>query len=234
MPGKLYLIPKTIGNTATNKVLPHYNHEIINALNEFIVEDARTARRFLKASGYEGSLDNLMLHVLNKHTLQEEIPGFLENCLAGKDIGLMSEAGLPCIADPGNVVVSLAHQKGIQVIPLVGPSSILLALMASGFNGQQFAFHGYLPIPLKDKEKKIREMERSIYRLDQTQIFMEAPYRNNKLLDNLLNTCQPDTVLCIAASLTTEEEYIKTLPIKNWAKKKPDLHKKPALFLLYK
>lgn len=233
-PGILYLLPKTIGDSPTNSVLPDQNLNIINSLYEFIVEDARTARRFLKAAGYSNSLNELTLHLLNKHTATDDIPGFLKNCLGGINIGLMSEAGVPCIADPGHEVVSIAHQKGISVKPLIGPSSIILALMASGFNGQQFVFNGYLPIQFKEKQKKIMDMERAAYQQNQTQLFMEAPYRNNKLFETLIQVCQSDTKLCIAASLTTPDEFILTLPIYLWKKKKPALHKKPAIFLIYR
>jgi len=232
--GSLYLIPVDLGSENTNDVLPSGNFEKIEGLDEFIVENVRSARRFLRTAGYNKNFDEVTFHVLNKHTTDEEIPGFLANAEMGRDLGLLSEAGTPCIADPGQVVVKYAHEKGIQVRPLVGPSSILLALMASGFNGQNFVFHGYLPIERKQRMQKIREMELDIYRKEQTQIFMETPYRNSPLLEDLLKTCSNETMLCIASNITCNNEFILTRSIAHWKNQVPNLDKQPTVFLLYK
>ncbi|TVQ89035.1 MAG: SAM-dependent methyltransferase [Bacteroidetes bacterium] len=232
--GSLYLIPVGLGSENINDILPKGNYDKIKGLDEFIVENVRTARRFLRTAGFNKSFDEITFHILNKHTPDEEIPGFLKNAEMGKNIGLLSEAGVPCIADPGQVVVKYAHEKGIRVKPLVGPSSILLALMASGFNGQNFVFHGYLPIETKHRIQKIREIEQDIYRKEQTQIFMETPYRNNALIEDLINTCKPDTMLCIASNITCNNEIIMTRNVLDWKNQLPNLDKQPTVFLLYK
>lgn len=232
--GKLILIPVSLGSENIDKEIPPGNMEIINKLDEFIVENIRTARRSLKAMGYTNDFDTVKFHILDKHTPPEDIPGFLNNAINGKNTGLLSEAGSPCIADPGQQVVKYAHSKSIKVVPLVGPSSILLALIASGFNGQNFIFHGYLPIDKKQRIRKIKEIEQDTIRNDRTQVFMETPYRNNALLDDLIRNSGPSTQLCIASDLTTEQEYIKTLGIEEWKKNLPDLNKRPTIFLIYK
>ncbi len=232
--GKLYLIPSTIGDTEVNKVLPSFNIEIINKIETFIVEELRTARRFLKKSGILKPIDDLTFYILNEHTKSDEIYNYLEVIDKGYNIGLLSEAGVPCIADPGADIVRIAQQKNIEIIPLVGPSSILLSLMASGFNGQNFSFLGYLPIDKKLRFDKIREIERNVYQNNQTQIFIEAPYRNNQLLEALLSSCRNETLLCVACDLTLSGEYIKTRSIADWKKQKFDFHKKATVFLIYK
>jgi len=232
--GKLFLIPVSLGSEAVDKEIPAANSLIINQLDEFIVENTRTARRSLRAMGYTKDFDSVKFHILDKHTLPEDIPGFLNNAVDGKNIGLLSEAGSPCIADPGQQVVKYAHNKKITVVPLVGPSSILLALIASGFNGQNFIFHGYFPIEKKQRIRKIKEIEQDAIRNDRTQIFMETPYRNNALLEDLVKNTLPSSLLCIASDLTTEQEFIKTLSIEEWKKKLPDLNKRPTIFLIYK
>jgi 16S rRNA (cytidine1402-2'-O)-methyltransferase len=184
--------------------------------------------------GYTNDFETVKFHILDKHTPPEDIPGFLKNAVDGKNTGILSEAGSPCIADPGQQVVKLAHIMSITVVPLVGPSSILLALIASGFNGQNFIFHGYLPIDKKQRIRKIKEIEQDAIRNDRTQIFMETPYRNNALLDDLIRNSGISTLLCIASDLTTEEEFIKTLSIEEWKKNLPDLNKRPTIFLIYK
>lgn len=234
MKGKLYLIPALLGDSQPNYSIPSGLLNIINSLDEFIVENERTARRYLKSLGYEKPLQELILHPLNKHTELEEIPSFLKNAETGKNIGLLSEAGTPAIADPGADIVTIAHTKGIQVIPLVGPSSILLSLMASGFNGQNFAFVGYLPIDKKQRVNKIKELERRVYLEDQTQIFIETPYRNNQMIKDLVNSCKPETKLCVACDLTLDNELVISKPINSWKKTQPDIHKRPAVFLIYK
>jgi len=231
--GKLYLIPSSLGNNKLNNIIPEYNSIIINRLDEFIVENIRTARRFLKKTGFKKSFDNITFHILNKHSDQTEILSYLNSTDKGKDIGLLSEAGTPCIADPGADIVKMAHQKNIRIIPLVGPSSIYLALMASGFNGQNFVFHGYLPIKKYLKINKIKTLEKDAKQKDQTQIFIETPYRNKQLLDSIIETCNKETLLCIACNITLENEFIITKTIAEWSKKPPDIHKRPTVFLLY-
>jgi len=208
--------------------------DIVLQLDEFIVEQEKSARHFLKSIDYKTSFDKIVLHTLNEHTSREEMSHYLENALEGKDIGLLSEAGCPCIADPGNLMVEAAHQQNIQVVPLVGPSSIYLSLMASGFNGQHFAFAGYLPIDKTKRTEKIRELEIQVYKKSQTQIFIETPYRNNQLIQDILRTCKGQSKLCIASSITTDEEQILTLTISEWKNKPVDYHKKNCIFLLYK
>ncbi len=234
MEASLFLIPVTLGETPVSKVLPPYNRDVIRSLRHFIVENIRTARRFLKQTDPDIQIDELTFYTLNKHTSKEELSGFLLPVTQGHSIGIISEAGCPAIADPGADVVAIAQQKNIPVIPLVGPSSILLALMASGFNGQSFAFHGYLPIEPDQRIKTIKSLEQRIYSENQTQLFIETPYRNNKLVEELLKTCKGSTKLCIAADITCESEYIKTKSIGEWKRQVPDLSKRPCLFAIYK
>lgn len=232
--GKLYLIPTPISDTDYLKVLPQGVIDIIFTLDEFIVEELRTARRFLKKIGYAKDFEEVTFHLLNEHTKVEETNHFLDHVLQGKNMGLLSEAGCPCIADPGNVIVRLAHEKKIQVVPLTGPSSILLSLIASGFNGQNFAFTGYLPIEKNARIKRIRDLERLALSTNQTQIFMEAPYRNIQLLQDIIKTCREDTMLCIATEITSPTESIISKPIYEWKNKTPDINKKNTVFLIYK
>lgn len=233
MKGKLFLIPTTLGDTPVNMVIPQYIQELIPTIKHFIVENIRTARRFLKKVDSEINIDELYFYELNKHSSPNEISGYL-NAIKEFDIGIISEAGCPGVADPGADVVKLAHEKNIQVVPLVGPSSILMSLMASGFNGQNFAFNGYLPIKANERAKKIKQMDTRSLSENQTQIFIEAPYRNNKLIEDLISNCSDGTKLCIAVDITTESEFIKTLPVKSWKGMDVDLHKKPAIFLIHK
>lgn len=230
----LYLLPVTLGDTELNTVLPAYNIEIIQGIKHFIVEDVRSARRFLKKVDREFDIDSLSFYPLNKHTSAEDISGYLKPLLAGQSMGVISEAGCPAVADPGADVVAIAQRKNLKVVPLVGPSSIILSVMGSGFNGQSFAFHGYLPIELGERVKRIKQLEQRIYSENQTQLFIETPYRNHKMVDDLLQNCRPQTKLCIAANLTCEGEYIKTRAISEWKGKVPDLSKIPCIFLLYK
>jgi len=232
--GKLYLIPSTIGESPIDKVIPAYNKDVINKIDIYIVEEIRTARRFLKKSGLVKPIDDLTFFVLNEHSKPEEIDNYLDAIQKGENIGLLSEAGVPCIADPGADIVRIAQQKNIEVVPLVGPSSILLALMASGFNGQQFAFLGYLPVDKNLRINKIKEIERNIFQKNETQIFIETPYRNNQLIESLLQSCRNETLLCIATDITLETAFIKTKTIAAWKKSVPDFHKKTTVFLLYK
>ncbi|MFW9624825.1 SAM-dependent methyltransferase [Bacteroides graminisolvens] len=230
----LYLLPVTLGDTELNTVLPAYNIEIIQGIKHFIVEDVRSARRFLKKVDREFDIDSLSFYPLNKHTSAEDISGYLKPLLAGQSMGVISEAGCPAVADPGADVVAIAQRKNLKVVPLVGPSSIILSVMGSGFNGQSFAFHGYLPIEPGERVKRIKQLEQRIYSENQTQLFIETPYRNHKMVDDLLQNCRPQTKLCIAANLTCEGEYIKTRAISEWKGKVPDLSKIPCIFLLYK
>jgi len=232
--GKLYLIPSSLGGEDLSKIFPQLNLDIVNSLDEFIVEEPRTSRRFLRKIGFTKHFNDVILHILNKHTDETEIAEYLNSCLAGKNVGLLSEAGIPCVADPGANIVKIAHQKEIKVIPLTGPSSIFLALMASGFNGQNFSFHGYLPIEQKARDHRIKQLEKDIYQKDQTQIFIETPYRNMKLLDAILKNCKSETKLCIACDISTDSEFISSKTISEWKRIIPELNKRPVVFLLYK
>lgn len=234
MDAALYLLPVTLGDTPIEKVLPAYNREVIREIKHFIVEDVRSARRFLKKVDADIHIDELTFYPLNKHTSPEEVVGYLKPLEEGAAMGVISEAGCPAVADPGADVVAIAQRKNLKVVPLVGPSSILLSVMGSGFNGQSFAFHGYLPIEPGERTKRLKELESRIYTESQTQLFIETPYRNNKMAEEILRTCRPQTKLCIAANLTCEGEYIRTKSIKEWKGKLPDLNKIPCIFLLYK
>lgn len=230
----LYLLPVTLGDTDIEKVLPAYNREIMVNIKHFIVEDVRSARRFLKKVERSIDIDSLTFYPLNKHTSPEAISSYLKPLLAGEAMGVISEAGCPAVADPGADVVAIAQRKNLKVIPLVGPSSIILSVMGSGFNGQSFAFHGYLPIDPGERARRIKALEARVYSEDQTQLFIETPYRNNKMLEDIVRSCRPQTRLCIAANITCEGEYIKTKTIKEWQGKLPDLAKIPCIFLIYK
>ncbi len=232
--GNLYLIPATIGEGAVDKVIPSYNQSIINKIDIYIVEEVRTARRFLKKAGIIKPIDELTFYVLNEHSKDHEISSYLDAIKEGKHIGLLSEAGVPCIADPGAAIVKIAQSNNINVIPLVGPSSIFMALMASGFNGQQFAFLGYLPVDKKFRVDKLKEIEKNIYQKNETQLFIETPYRNNQMIESILSTCRNETMLCIATDVSMDSEYIKTKSIAQWKKSIPDINKRATVFLLYK
>jgi 16S rRNA (cytidine1402-2'-O)-methyltransferase len=232
--GKLYLLPAMLADGSPESVLPEGTLSVIRRLEFFIVEELRTARRFLIKAGISKTIDELNFQLFNEHSDIEAIHEYLAEALNGNDIGLLSEAGVPCVADPGSLVVRQAHEMGIRVVPLTGPSSILLALMASGFNGQNFAFIGYLPADKIFRGKKIKELEKIIAEKDQTQIFIETPYRNLQLFDSLISVCRTETQLCIATDISGVNEVIKTYSIDEWRKKKPDFHKKPTIFLLYR
>lgn len=233
MKGNLYLIPSTIGDTPFEEVMPLRIREVINTIKIYIVENERTARRQLIKMGITIPINDLTFFVLDEHTNKESIYEYLNPCET-QDVGLLSEAGVPSVADPGADIVNLAHKRNIKVIPLVGPSSILLALMASGLNGQCFAFQGYLPVKRPERLKKIKELEQLSVTYRQTQIFIEAPYRNNQMFDDLIEFCHEQTKVCIACNITMPDEFIRTLTVAEWKKKKPELHKKPAIFLLLK
>ena len=229
--GNLYLIPNTLGEDNFSFVLPDEVKSVIESLDYFIVENERTARAYIKRLLPDKIQKDIHVEIIDKHTDPLDLPGFLRPIENGKNAGIISEAGVPCIADPGAEIVSIAHRKGLKVIPLVGPSSILLALMASGFNGQQFAFRGYLPFDQQIRKRVFQAMNKDI-KDGITQIFMETPYRNNKLLDELLKIMHPETKLCIACDITRENEYIRTKTIANWVGSLPDLHKRPTIFLI--
>jgi len=231
---KLYLIPTTLGDTSIERVLPPDLTQLISSIPVFIVENIRTARRFLKKVNPAIVIDDLTFFELNQHTDKKEISRFLEPNRQGQNIGVISEAGCPGIADPGADVVKIAHVRNIQVVPLVGPSSILLALMASGMSGQNFAFNGYLPIKNPEKSQQIKLLENRMQTEGQTQIFIETPYRNAQLLDELLKNCDPQTMLCIAADITLETEFILSKPISYWKTHLPEIQKRPAIFMIGK
>ncbi len=232
--GTLYLIPTTLGKTPENNTIPEFTLNIIRKLDAMVVENIQTSVKFLQWVGDTIPEYKIDFYPLNKNTPDQEIFSFLKPLKAGRDMGIMSEAGAPAVADPGAKLVKMAHQNGIKVVPLVGPSSILMALMASGFNGQSFAFHGYLPIDAKKRKQSIIQLEGESRRHDRTQIFMEAPYRNNEILKAILETCNPLTRLCVATDLTLPTEDIRSMEIGEWQKiQRPDYNKRPAIFILY-
>ncbi len=232
--GRLFLIPTTLGNENPLDVIPEKVKKVLEGLNDLIVENEKTARRHIKQLLPEKSQQALNLKSLNKFTEAADLPTFLNTCKEGRDMGLMSEAGCPGVADPGAEIVKIAHREGIQVIPLVGPSSILLAMMASGMNGQSFSFHGYLPIDKKERKQEIKFLERLSAEKDQAQIFIETPYRNNKMLEDLVQNLHPDTRICVACDLTLASEFVITKTALDWKKTKTDLHKRPAIFVIQK
>ena len=232
--GKLYLIPTTLGENNPLDVLPHTVKRAVELIDFYIVENEKTARRFIKNIVPEKIQAHLNISVLDKHNPYADYSKMIEPLLAGVDIGLMSEAGCPGVADPGAAIVKLAHEKNISVIPLVGPSSILMAMMSSGMNGQSFAFNGYLPIDKNEKKNALKNFEKLSFEKNQSQLFIETPYRNNKLLEDLLQVLQPSTMLCIAADITLPTEFIKTYTIAEWKKQKVDLHNRPAIFIVHK
>ena len=231
----LYLIPVTLGDTAIERVLPVHNKQVILGIRHFIVEEIRTARRFLKQVDRDINIDELTFYPMGKHADAALFSRYLEPLRKGEPVGVISEAGCPAVADPGADVVAIAQRENLRVIPLVGPSSILLSVMASGFNGQSFAFHGYLPIDSNQRSKRLKQLEARAMAEDQTQLFIETPYRNAKLFADICAACSPKTRLCVAAGLTTAQEYIRTMTIKEWKHTGlPDLGKIPAIFLIYK
>jgi len=232
--GTLYLIPVPLADAAAAASYTPYLVQMMNAIDEYIVENEKTARKFLKQAGIQRPQNELILHDYGKHVRNSgAMADYFAGLLAGKDVGVMSEAGCPGVADPGADIVAEAHRRGIAVVPLVGPSSILLALMASGFNGQSFVFHGYLPIDKNERTRKIKSMEQQAQREQQTQIFIETPFRNQQLLTEILRIGKPQTRLCVACNLTSADELIISRPIHQWKKENPDLQKKPAIFLLF-
>ncbi len=230
--GKLYLIPTTLGDNEPLEVLPISIKQAIESIDHYIVENEKSARHFIKKINPRKAQPSLHIEQLNKFTEPGSIPSFLDPCLKGHNVGVLSEAGCPGIADPGAAVVRIAHAKNIRVVPLVGPSSIILALMASGLNGQNFAFNGYLPIDAAEKKTTLKQLERISRERNQTQLFIETPYRNDKLFQDLVKTLSPDTLLGVAADLTLPTEYISTKTIRAWKESSPELHKRPAIFML--
>ena len=235
MESALYLIPVTLGETEISKVLPDYNHDIIVNIKDFVVENIRSARRFLKKVEKSIDIDELTFYELNRHTDRKIIDQYLEALKNGKPMGIISEAGCPAIADPGADLVAIAQERGYKVVPLVGPSSILMSVMGSGFNGQSFAFNGYLPVEVPQRIKALKKLENKVWNEDQTQLFIETPYRNAKMIETILNNLKPNTKVCIAAGITCQEEYIKTKTVAQWKKEKiPELGKIPAIFVIGK
>ena len=232
--GRIYLFPSSLGDVPPSEVLPQRNIELLRGVRHFVVEELRTARRFLKACDRSIVIDDLHFEVLNEHTSSDEVEAMLAPALTGEDIGVISEAGCPAVADPGADLVAAAQRRGIEICPLVGPSSILMALMASGFNGQSFAFAGYLPVDDAARASRLKEMQRRIIREGQTQIFIETPYRNNRLIASLCETLPSDMLLCVASDITGPDQSIVTLPIARWRGRKYNYDKIPTIFLLHK
>ena len=234
MNGKLILVPVPIGAEDIRQSLPEGNMALLSTCRTFIVEELRTARRFLKRVGYPYAIDDTVFHILNEHTTSEDIVGYLDAIGRGENIGLLSEAGLPCVADPGAMITKVAQRRGIEIVPLVGPSSLMLALMASGFNGQSFAFVGYLPVDKSKRAALIRHLEERLHREHQTQLFIEAPYRNNQMLEALATTLNPQTMICVACDLTLPTQTIRALTARQWQKEreKVNLHKRNTVFLI--
>jgi len=230
--GSLYLLPNTLGDTPAEAVIPAAVLHRARSLDYFIAEDPKSARAFLKRIGYPRALQEIRINRLDHNTSARDLPPLLDPIVKGEDAGLLSEAGMPAIADPGAALVRLAHEKGVRVVPLSGPSSIVLALAASGLEGQRFAFHGYLPVKQLDLERALKELERESRRLNQTQIFIETPYRNDTTLAAILRTLRDDTLVCVATDLTLESELVKTHPAAAWRDKTPRLKNRPAVFLL--
>jgi len=232
--GTLFLIPVPLADNAAQKSFTAFLGDTINALDTYIVENEKTARKFLKEAGIKIPQSDLVIHDYGKHKRNDSMVPYFKELMTGKDVGLMSEAGCPGIADPGAEVILEAHKRGIKVVPLVGPSSILLALMASGFNGQSFTFNGYLPIDKVERVKRIKELEALAQAKKQTQLFIETPFRNNHLFEDILKNTAAQTLLCVACNLTGEDEFVKTMSVGQWRQERIDLHKKPTIFLIYR
>jgi len=231
----LYLIPVTLGETLIEQVLPSYNHEVIMGIRHFIVEDIRSARRFLRQADRTFPIDESIFYEMGKHADEKRFSSYLQPLREGKPVGVISEAGCPAVADPGADIVSIAQREGLRVVPLVGPNSMIMAVMSSGLGGQSFAFNGYLPVEPADRAKRLKALETRAWTEGQTQLFIETPYRNQKMFQSLLAALRPQTRLCIAAGITTKDEYIRTLRISEWKKEVlPDLSKVPTIFLINK
>ncbi len=232
-PGNLYLIPTPIGNGEIEQTIPNQAIEMARTLDYFIVENIRTARRFISKTRPIKAIDEMEFVVHDKHSDESEIAAFLQPIMDGRDCGLLSEAGTPCIADPGGMVVAKAHERGIKVVPLTGPNAIVLALMASGFNGQAFRFHGYLPIQENECVKSLKYLEQQTVLTSETQIFIETPFRNNAMVERIIKHLDPQTYLCVAAGINSDDERIISMPVLNWQKTKFNFHKVPAVMLLW-
>ena len=230
--GRLYLIPSPLGENAPEEVIPKPVLDMLQNIRIFVVEEVRTARRFLSRAGLKGKIDSLEFHELNEHTHQAQIEGYLKLFDDGNDVGLISEAGLPAVADPGAQLVALAHRNDIEVVPFVGPSSLMLALMSSGLNGQSFAFCGYIPAKTDERRSRLRTLEKVSGQLKQTQIIIETPYRNDALFADMLSTCSASTKICVAANITMPDAYIKTRSVAQWKKSGLTIGKRPCVFLL--
>lgn len=230
--GKLYLIPSPLGDYDPAEVIPAPVIEKIKHLKTFVVEEVRTARRYLSAAGLKGHIEELDFHELNEHTTAEEVEALVKLFAKGNDVGLISEAGLPAVADPGAGLVALCHRKGIEVIPFTGPSSLMLALMSSGMNGQSFAFRGYLPAKAEERRQELKNIEKLSSSTGQTQIFIETPYRNDAMLKDILEVCKGGTELCVAANITLPDAFIKTMSVEKWRADKPILGKRPCVFII--
>jgi len=230
--GKIYLIPNLLGESNPDEILPPHISKLVLEIKYLIVENIRTTRRFLKTINKDVIIDEITFFELNQHTNQNDIASFLLPAIEGNNIGIITEAGVPGVADPGAIVVKLAHERNIQVKPLVGPSSILMAVMAAGLNGQNFAFNGYLPITKSERLHRIKSFENRSKHENQAQVFIETPYRNNGLVDDFIAACQPNTLLCIAVDITLETEFIHTRTMREWKTNKPDLHKRPCIFIM--
>ncbi len=230
--GKLFLIPNALGGKEAAYTIPDYVRRIITSLRDFVVEDVKSARRYFRSLDRNFPIDESSFYQLDKRSGEEELMQYLTMLLEGRNLGLVPEAGIPGVADPGSELVQMAHQNAVTVIPLVGPSSIMLTLMASGLNGQKFAFHGYLPVQQKERKRALQDVERESIRKGSSEIFMETPYRNNQLIADILSTCRSSTNLCIAVDLTLYSERIHTKTVADWKASKPDIHKRPAVFVL--
>ncbi|MEA5005732.1 MAG: SAM-dependent methyltransferase [Rikenellaceae bacterium] len=232
MKGVLYLIPSPLGEGEIEEVIPQGVVSRIQHLRYFVVEEVRTARRYLSKCGFKGKIDTLTFFELNEHTDPSLVQGYLNPLIEGEDLGLISEAGLPAVADPGAILVKAAHNAGIKIVPFVGPSSLMMALMASGMNGQSFAFVGYIPVKPEERRAEIKRLEKLSVSTGQSQIMIETPYRNNAFLADLIQICAPSKVICVASSITTPEEFIKTMTASEWKKERVDLNKKPCVFII--
>ena len=230
--GKLYLIPTPLGEGNPAEVLPAPVLDLLPSLNCFVVEEVRTARRFLSSAGLKGHIAELEFHELNEHTRPEEVEAYEKFFAEGRNVGLLSEAGLPAVADPGSLLVALCHRRGIEVVPLVGPSSLMLALMASGLNGQSFAFNGYLPVKPEERRAALKTLEKRSSALHQSQIFIETPYRNDALLADILASCSGHTRLCIAADITCPDQFIHTRTVAQWKEHPVTIGKRPCVFVI--
>jgi 16S rRNA (cytidine1402-2'-O)-methyltransferase len=230
--GKLYLIPSPLGENEPSEVIPGPVLDLLKKLDTFIVEETRTARRYLSKAGLKGHIDSLKFFELNEHTRPEEVESYIPLFGDGHDIGLITEAGLPAVADPGAQLVALCHREGIVVVPEVGPSSLMLALMASGLNGQSFAFCGYLPAKTEERRQALRAIEKRSAAGNQTQLFIETPYRNDSMMTDILSTCQGNTKICIAANITMPDAFIRTYSVSQWRNSPVVIGKRPCVFLL--